>query len=98
MLKNLYNNSINLEHEQITSFESMLIYHMTLIKMNNDFKKRLVEAYVKNSQWIKVFDLLKSDKNENESKLFIKLRFRKHNDLIYIITLNHVDKNRLYIS
>ena len=65
--------------------------------MNNDFKKRLVEVYIKNSQWIKILDLLKSNKNENESKLFIELRFRKYNDLIYIIIFDHVDKNRFYI-
>ena len=41
--------------------------------------------------------MLKSDRNKNKSKLFIEFRFRKHNDLIYIITLNYVDKNRLCI-
>ena len=46
ILKSFYNNSIKLE--QTTSFESILIYHITLIKMNNDFKKRLIEAYIKN--------------------------------------------------
>ena len=50
MLENLYNNSIKLKHEQTTLFEPILIYYMTLIKMNNDFKKRLVETYVKNLQ------------------------------------------------
>ena len=97
MLKSLYDNSIKIDHEQTTPPEPTLIYHITLIKMNDDFKRRLIEAYIKNSQWIKVFNLLKLDKNENEPKLFIEFRFRKHNDLIYIITLDHVGKNRFYI-
>ena len=42
MLKSLYDNSIELEHEQTTSFESILIYYIILMKMNNDFKKRLI--------------------------------------------------------
>ena len=46
MLKNFYDNSIKLE--QITPFEPMLIYYITLIKMNNDFKKRFIETYIKN--------------------------------------------------
>ena len=50
MLKSLYDNSIKLEHEQTTSLESILIYHITLIKMNYDFKRRLIETYVKDSQ------------------------------------------------
>ena len=50
MLKIFYNNSIKIDHEQITSLELMLIYHIILIKMNDDFRKRLIEAYIKNSQ------------------------------------------------
>ena len=49
MLKSLYDNSIKLEHKQITLFKSTLIYYITLIKMNDDFKRRLIETYVKNS-------------------------------------------------
>ena len=48
MLKNFYDNSIKIDHEQTTPPESTLIYHMTLIKMNDNFKRRLIETYVKN--------------------------------------------------
>ena len=49
MLKSFYDNSIKFEHNQITLFESTLIYHITLIKMNRDFKRQFIEAYIKNS-------------------------------------------------
>ena len=48
MLKSFYDNSIKLNHEQITLFESMLIDYITLIKMDDDFERRFVEAYIKN--------------------------------------------------
>ena len=50
MLKSLYDNIIEVNYENTILLEKVLIYYMTLIEMNNDFKKRLTEAYAKNSQ------------------------------------------------
>ena len=48
MLESLYNNFISL-NKQIASLEVLLIYYVILIKISDNFKKRLVEVYNKNS-------------------------------------------------
>lgn len=72
------------------------IYHMTLVQMSDDFKKRLVEAYTKDPHWNKILDLLKPSK-DGGTDLPEGLRFRKHNELIYSITLDHAGRQRLCI-
>ena len=77
--------------EATASSDPLPVYHTTLVEMSDDFKKRLIDAYQKDPQWIKILDLLKSD------ELPTGFRFRKHKDLVYITTLDHVGKQRLCI-
>ena len=49
VLKSLYNSLVTL-NKRIAPLEVLLIYHITLIEISDNFKKRLVEAYNKNSQ------------------------------------------------
>ena len=48
MLKNLYKNIIKFENIKIYIFKLISIYYIILIKINNDFKKRLIKIYYKN--------------------------------------------------
>ena len=49
MLKSLYDNIIEVDYKNTILLEEALIYYMTLIEINNNFKKRLTKAYIKNS-------------------------------------------------
>ena len=91
VLESLYGTSIQLESEATTPPDPLPVYHTTLVEMSDDFKKRLIDAYQKDPQWIKILDLLKSE------ELPPGLRFRKHRELIYITTLDHAGKQRLCI-
>ena len=53
-------------------------YHCTLVEMSDDFKQRLVEAYIRDEQWKKALDILKGD------DLPEGFRFRKRDGLIYL--------------
>ena len=48
ILKNLYKNIIKFENIKIYIFKLIPIYYIILIKINNDFKKRLMKVYYKN--------------------------------------------------
>ena len=50
VLENLYDNIIKVKHKNIAFSEKISVYHMILIVINDDFKKRLIDAYNKNSQ------------------------------------------------
>ena len=64
ILNVLYEHSIYLsKHEWrciIIQKLSIIIYHVTLIKMSNEFKQRLKIVYTSNKYWKKMFDILKS--------------------------------------
>lgn len=92
VLESLYGSTISLRHEKTASLEEIPVHHMTLVEMDDDFKKRLIDSYSKDPQWRKILDLLKPDK-----ELPAGFRFRKHNDLIYNTTLDHEGKQRLCI-
>ena len=96
VLESLYGSPVTLD-EQTAPLEVLSVYHMTLVEMSDDFKKRLVEAYSNDPQWIKVLDLLRPDKDGNQPEPSRGLRFRKHNDLIYSITLDDDGRQRLCI-
>ena len=49
MLRNLYNNTIKIKYENTAPFKEIPVYHIILIIINNDFKKRLIDVYNKNS-------------------------------------------------
>ena len=46
ILKSLYKSTI--KYEDINVFELILIYYITLIEMDDDFKKWLIKTYYKN--------------------------------------------------
>ena len=92
VLESLYGNPVAITAEATTEIDTIPVYHMTLVEMNDDFKKRLVDAYAKDPQWSKVLDTIKqSDELPNG------FRFRMHNDLIYSTTLDDVGRLRLCV-
>ena len=46
MLENLYNNFILILKQHVLS-KILFIYHITLIKISDDFKSRFIKAYIK---------------------------------------------------
>ena len=74
------------------------VYHITLVSMSDDFKSRLVEAYHKDDQWVKIRDILKAEDSDSTSTeaFRTRLRFKLKDDLIYYT--NHDDgRERLCI-
>ena len=63
-LKTLYNVLIKFCYENLITITSLLlkqsIYHITLIKIIDEFKQKLKYTYQKNSHWKKILDLIKS--------------------------------------
>lgn len=49
MLKSLYESIIEVEHKNIIPSKEILVYHIILIEMSDNFKRRLIKVYVKNS-------------------------------------------------
>ena len=58
----LYEHSVNLSNHElrfnIIQNLSSINYHVTLIKMSNDFKQRLKTVYTKNEQWRKILNVI----------------------------------------
>ena len=96
VLESLYGSTVSTLAEQVVPLEVVPVYHTTLVEMNDDFKKRLIAAYAQDSQWNKILDILK-DKDGDQPEMPAGFRFRRHNDLIYSTTLDHVGKQRLCI-
>ena len=42
----------------------LISYYITLIKMSEDFKSRLMKAYVKDKQWNRILKVLKRAEKE----------------------------------
>ncbi len=49
VLKSLYESIIEVEHKNIIPSKEILVYHIILIEMSDNFKRRLIKVYVKNS-------------------------------------------------
>ncbi len=49
MLESLYESIVEVKYKNIVSLKEILIYYIILIKINNDFKKKLTKVYIKNS-------------------------------------------------
>ena len=78
----LYGTTISLSSaEQNALLPEVFAYHSTLIKMTDDFKKRLAEAYINDEQWNKALEILKEDDDKDLPEGF---RFRKREGLIYL--------------
>ena len=74
-----------------------MIYHVILIKMSNEFKKKFKKTYKKNKRWIKIIKLLIKDSVENNSKNWINfenLRFKYCNNLVYYLNDNELNDDR----
>ena len=74
-----------------------MIYHVNLIKMSDEFKKKLKKTYKNNKRWIRIIKLLIKDLFESISKDWINfknLRFKYRNDFIYYLNDNELNDNR----
>ena len=94
VLKSLYDFSIELCQDDliIRSIDSLLkqfvCYHIILIKMTNELKKRLKTIYNENSHWNKILAMIKeafkiNDEKSTQNKS--SLHFVYRHDLIYYI-------------
>ena len=75
------------------------IYNMTLMKLTNEFKKRLKQTYEIDEHWKKILQLIKRDDTSTQIEAekdsdfdtkksrntFKELRFQCHNELLYYI-------------
>ena len=74
-----------------------IIYHVILIKMSNEFKRKFKKTYKKNKRWIRIIKLLIKDSVENNSKNWINfenLRFKYRDDLVYYLNDNELNNDR----
>ena len=103
---NRFEGVLNALHNRADIPEFSNIYHITLIKMFDDFKNRLRNAYLNNSHWEKFLDLLKSSSKDpieekiskfvtNELKRVSGIPFLLREGLIYHV--NDDDKWRFCI-
>ena len=74
-----------------------MIYHVILIKMSDEFKKKLKKTYKNNKRWIKIIKLLIKDSFENNLKNWINLedlRFKYQDNLVYYLSDNELNDDR----
>ena len=86
IFENLYNNSVSLnELEKIDSLfeQTITMYVDTLMKLSQNFKKKLVETYKKNKYFKKMLTVIKNIIDSFKHSMEIKFVFR--NELIYYI-------------
>ena len=77
-----------------------MIYHVILIKMSDEFKKKLKEIYKENKRWIRIIKLLIQNSIEDNSKNWINfedLRFRYRDDLVYYLDDNELNDDREWL-
>ena len=64
ILNVLYDHFVVISNYELQFFTiqniSTIIYHVTFVKMSNDFKQRLQKTYAKNFQWKKIFFVITS--------------------------------------
>ena len=112
----LYEHFVNLSNHElrfnIIQNLSSISYHVTLIKMSNDFKQRLKVVYTKNEQWKKILNVITFKQiatNQTQSiiidiaieiivdaKFSRDIRFKLRDDLIYYTS--NENKKRLCVS
>ena len=74
-----------------------IIYYVILIKMSDEFKKKLKKTYKNNKRWIKIIKLLIKDSFENNLKNWINLedlRFKYQDNLVYYLSDNELNDDR----
>ena len=74
-----------------------MIYHVILIKMSNEFKRKFKKTSKKNKRWIKIIKLLIKDSVESNLKNWINfenLRFKYRDDLVYYLNDNELNDDR----
>ena len=93
IFENLYNNSVLLnELKKIDSLfeQTITMYANTLIKLSQNFKKKLVKTYEKNKYFKKMLTMIKNI--IESSKHFMKIRFVFRNELIYHVFMFNSDR------
>ena len=93
MFENLYDNSVSLNELEKTGslFEQTItMYADTLVKLSQDFRKKLIEAYEKNKYFKKMLTMIK---NITDSfKHSMEIRFVLRDELIYYIFMSNSDR------
>jgi len=80
----LYENSVKIL--SFMNIEFQLVFHVTLMKMKNEFKTRLKNEYKIDDHWN---DILKMIKNVEEwDEQLVNIKFKHRNELLYYIDLN----------
>ena len=93
-LNNKSINSLNIDAKN-SKTDQIYIYIITFVEISLEFKKKLIDKYVKNSAWKKLKPMLKQLKKRIEKKMTsekssnIDIDFTLKNDLIY-----HVKDNK----
>ena len=89
----LYEHSV--EILSLINVEFQLVFHVTLMKMKNEFKTRLKNEYETDNHWN---DILKMIKNAEEwDEQLVNIKFKHRNELLYYINSND-ERERLCIS
>ena len=60
MLKSLYEHSLKSSYEDFIAKTSLFYHHVALMKMSNDFKRRLKQTYRDDEYWFKILDMIQS--------------------------------------
>ena len=97
IFENLYNNSVLLnELKKIDSLfeQTITMYANTLIKLSQNFKKKLVKTYEKNKYFKKMLTMIKNITDSFKHPM--EIRFVLRNELIYYVFMSN--SNRFCIS
>ena len=102
----LYKHFVKLTNEKfrttIIQNLSIVIYHVILMKIFDDFKNRLKIVYITNDYWRKILKIIKNDFESIDDNVVVineqsrDIRFKLRNDLIYY-TFDE-NKKRLCVS
>ena len=65
ILKSLYDHSMTSQSKNLTVEISILYHHVALVKMSNDFKLRLKQAYKNDEYWLKILKMIRSIAENN---------------------------------
>ena len=93
ILENLYDNSVSLNELEKTGslFEQTItMYADTLVKLSQNFRKKLIEAYEKNKYFKKMLTMIKNI--TDSSKHLMGIRFVLRDELIYYIFMSNSNR------
>ena len=67
----------------------VVFFHACLIQMSDEFKKRLIDVYVKSFKWTKIMNTIQ------KSSMFSSIQFSLNDDFIYYT--NFANRKKLYL-